>query len=349
MIVNEGLAKLEVSEGKISRKLEVFYNPVMKLNRDISILLLNSIDNNDMQICDPLAGSGVRAIRFIKELNEGKIRKIELNDYKTKFIEKNLKLNGLENDERILLHSKDANMFLLESLGHDYIDIDPFGSPNPFLESSIIRLARNGILAVTATDTAAMAGSSVKACLRKYWARPLRNEMMHETGIRILIRRVQLTGADNEKALTPIFSYFKDHYYRVFFRCEKGRQRCDEIVKQHKFLEYDKKTLAIRAAEKTDDNMEYAGPIWIGKLWDSELVEKMYTNCDKENKKMRDFLSILKEESKIDSLGFYDLQKLANITGNHIKKIEKVLIPGRTARTHFLGWGIKAKDMKDLF
>lgn len=31
-------------EGKISKDLEVFYNPIMKFNRNISILLLNSFE-----------------------------------------------------------------------------------------------------------------------------------------------------------------------------------------------------------------------------------------------------------------------------------------------------------------
>lgn len=348
MIINEGTAKLEVSEGKISRKLPVFYNPVMKLNRDISILLLNSIENTAMQIADPLAGSGVRAIRFLNELDENKIKNISLNDFKAEPIIKNLKLNKLGKDKRITLESSDANLFLLNSLGFDYIDIDPFGSPNPFLQSAIIRLARKGILAVTATDTAALAGSSEKACVRKYWAKPLRNEMMHEIGIRILIRRVQLIGSDNEKALIPIFSYFKDHYYRVFFRCEKGRQKADEIMKQHRFLQYDPKTLDVKIVEKVNEKMQYAGPLWTGNLWDKELVEKMHNGCDKENKKMHDLLSILKEESKIDSVGFYDLQKLANIRKESIKKVEKVLVPGKISRTHFLGWGIKCLKQPPL-
>jgi len=38
----------------------------MKLNRDIAVLLLNSADKEDMQIALPLAGSGIRGIRFLR-------------------------------------------------------------------------------------------------------------------------------------------------------------------------------------------------------------------------------------------------------------------------------------------
>jgi tRNA (guanine26-N2/guanine27-N2)-dimethyltransferase len=340
-LINESSAKINITTGKISKKLEVFYNPVMKLNRDVSILLLNCVPDKDMQIADPLAGTGVRSIRFAKELKKGKINNISVNDYSSaEKIEENLKLNNIDGNY-ISVHGKDANLFLLESKGFDYIDVDPFGTPNPFLEASILRLARGGILAVTATDTSALAGSSPTACRRKYWAKPLKNELMHELGIRILIRKAQLMGAQFEKALTPIFSYSKDHYYRIFFRCEKGRQKADLILKKHNYFLYNPKTMEMNVSEfNKEKDFVYAGPLWTGRLWDSELAEKMYDASDKENKELS-FLEIIKEESKIDAVGFYDLQKLANIKNKPIPKVESILKKG-VARTHFLGWGLRS-------
>ena len=329
-IITEESARIKISgEKKISKKLPVFYNPVMKLNRDVSILVLNSISNKNMQLALPLAGSGIRGVRFFQELKKSKIKNISINDYKSiKDIKSNLKLNKISG-ENIFLSNKDANFFLLESKGFDYIDIDPFGTPNPFLESAIVRLARNGILAVTATDTSALAGSSPTACLRKYWATPLKNEFMHETGIRILIRKVQLIGAQFEKALTPIFSFYADHYYRVFFRCDKGKKKADQILNFHKTMKYEKK--------------EY-GPIWTCRLWDDKLVEKMYETHDESNKKLHALISIIKDESKIHTVGFYDLHKLAKQKKISIPKIDTLLKKG-VSRTHFLGWGIRSKKV----
>ena len=65
--IKEGSAEIFIpKEGKISKKLPVFYNPIMQLNRDITILLLEQFP--PMNLCDPLAASGIRAIRFAKEL-----------------------------------------------------------------------------------------------------------------------------------------------------------------------------------------------------------------------------------------------------------------------------------------
>jgi tRNA (guanine26-N2/guanine27-N2)-dimethyltransferase len=316
----EGKALVFVpKEKKVSKKLPVFYNPAMKLNRDISVLLLNSVENKSMQIALPLAGTGVRGVRFLLELKKGKIKNINMNDYgdePAKIINKNLKLNKIKKSSKIKITKKDANMFLLESSGFDYIDIDPFGTPNYFLDSAVKRLARGGILAVTATDTSALAGTFPSACKRKYWAVPLRNELKHEIGLRILIRKVQLIAAQFEKALTPIYSYSDQHYMRVFFSCEKGKHKADKIIEQQ-------------------GNYEKAGPIWLGKLWDKRLASKIAKQSDER------ILRLIAEESKLDTVGFHDMHKICkrskikNIpkTKDIIKAIKKKGY--KAAETHF--------------
>jgi tRNA (guanine26-N2/guanine27-N2)-dimethyltransferase len=257
-LIKEGKAIIKISgKEKISKKLPVFYNPIMKFNRDISVLLLNSINKNNLQIALPLAGTGIRGIRFLKELKKGKIKTVFFNDNNKKaikIIKENLRLNKIKN--KIKIHNKDANLFLLESSGFDYIDVDPFGTPNPYLDAAVKRLSRDSILAVTATDTSALCGTYPKACLRKYWAIPSRTEIMHAVGLRILIRKIQLIGMQYEKALTPMFSYSKDHYMRVILKCEKNKSKTNEILKQHKII-------------------NNAGPMWSGKLWDNKLVKRM--------------------------------------------------------------------------
>jgi tRNA G26 N,N-dimethylase Trm1 len=60
---------LKTYGSKISKKLEVFYNPKMKLNRDISHLVLYSYFKDfkkKINFCDPMCASGIREIRFLK-------------------------------------------------------------------------------------------------------------------------------------------------------------------------------------------------------------------------------------------------------------------------------------------
>ena len=98
--ISEGKALIFApKEKKVSKKLPVFYNPAMKLNRDISVLLLNTIGKKDMQLALPLAGTGIRGVRFILELKKSKIKAISINDYDAKavkVIRENLKLNKIK-------------------------------------------------------------------------------------------------------------------------------------------------------------------------------------------------------------------------------------------------------------
>ncbi len=324
----EGLAKIKVStESKISKKLPVFYNPVMKFNRDTSILLLKCIPLKDLQVALPLAGSGIRGYRMLKELPKNKIKTLFLNDYKDDFFDltrEHIKLNEIE-DKEIVISSEDANLFILQNNGFDYIDLDPFGTPNPFLDSAAKRISRNGIFAITATDTSALSGTYHSACVRKYWAVPKNDELKHETGLRILIRKIQLVGAQFDKALTPIYSYSKDHYMRVVFRASKGKTKVDKILKQHK-------------------KFNGVGPVWVGKLWNTALASKMAKKAPEDIKK---FLDIISNESKINVVGFYDIHtvcKKSKITVPPFEMImDQIKQSGfKVSRTHFSKTGIRS-------
>ena len=90
---------------------------------------------------------------------------------------------------------------------------------------------------------------------------------------------------------------------------------------------------------------QYAGPLWTGQLWDKKLVENMYKDCDRYNKKLYDLISVIKEESKINTVGFYDLHKIAKLKSKEVPKIE-TLLNKNTTRTHFLGWGVRTQLQK---
>ncbi len=350
--ITEGSSEIFIpAEEKISKKLPVFYNPAMKLNRDATILLLQQFPA--MSLCDPLAGTGIRAIRLAKEVKHNSITANDLSERSAALIKKNMGHNNVKFEVK----NEDANIMLLKSTGFDFIDLDVFGSSNFMLDSAIKRVSRNGILAVTNTDTAALTGTYPEACVRKYWAKAKRDYLMHETGLRILIRKVQLIGMQYEKALSPIFSYFKEHYFRVFFRCIKGKKLCDEISGHHGMF-------------------NDAGPLWLGNLWDNKLADKMHSallkaqignkplktdltknkiltkkniiiSNNQDYNKLLNFLKTIKEESKINAAGFYDMHGIAEKrkSGRIMKKselIEKIRGRGfKAAETHFSGTGIR--------
>ncbi len=336
-IVIEGKARIAVPKyagGKISSEMPVFYNPVMKSNRDITILLLavaaKVYDIKRWRIADPMAATGVRGIRLLIEPGKS-VESVAMNDYSSAaadLIRKNLKLNRLKEGKKVVVTKNEANKFLLNSRMFNYIDIDPFGYPGIFLDAAIKRIKHNGVLAVTATDTSALAGSAVAACKRKYFATPLKNGFMHETGTRILIRLAQLIGAMHEKALVPVFSYYKDHYIRAFFLCREGAGKADGLLKVHNEIAYCGRCCEKKISEGKINlgcgncgmKMLKAGPLWAGKLFDNELASKIATAAAKNSyvdEKIKAFLETIAEEAKDEhktGTGFYAIEE---VCGKH--------------------------------
>lgn len=334
--ITEGQAVIKAHLGKISKELPVFYNPVMKSNRDISIELLKALNKKNLQIALPLAASGIRGIRFFKELFPILIKNLTLNDFDKKAVQSiknNLKLNKIKS-KKIQIKNQDANLFFLQSKGFDYIDLDPFGSPNPFLNNAIQRLAREGILAVTSTDTSALTGTFPKVTRRKYWADSNKNEMMHELGLRILIRKVQLIGTQFEKALIPILAYYQDHYFRIYFQNQKSKEACDDLLKKHQYFLYNPKTLERKISNfNQGKNFTAIGPLWTGDLFDKNLIKKI--------KSQDKLLQIIKKES--NSVGFYDLHKIAKVYKIKIKPTEQTIRQLKATPTHFSPTGFKSE------
>ena len=167
--------------------------------------------------------------------------------------------------------------------------------------------------------------------------------MMHEIGLRILIRKVQLQGVQFDKALIPILAYHKDHYFRIYFKCIKGKEKCDGVLKEHQYLLFNPKSLEFKISEfNAMKGFEYFGPLWAGKLFDKKLLEKM----KKENPfpEEQKFLDLLSEESKLDTAGFYDLHVIAKKYGLETTKLDPVLKKVKGVRTQFSWTGIKTKD-----
>ena len=239
-------------------------------------------------------------------------------------MKKNVAVNRVAT--KIKLANQEANSFLLDSTGFDYIDIDPFGTPNPFLDNAVKKIARGGILAITATDTSALAGAYPKACQRKYWAMPAKDELKHEVGLRILARKVQLIGAQYGKALMPIYSYALEHYMRIFFQCEKSKEKVDKIIAQHGMI-------------------GDAGPMWLGPLW-SGIAQKMARD---------DLLAVIAAEAKIPVVGFYDIHALCKqLKTKSIPKTEELIKKikaqrYKVAKTHFSPVGLRTTMPEDKF
>ena len=271
-------------------KAPVFYNPIMELNRDFAILAIKAyqkIMKREITFCEPLASTGIRGVRIAREVTN--IRKIFLGDIKPKAIRLarlNIKNNGFE--ELIEVVNQDAN-FLLNQFSapkkrFNVIDIDPFGSPMPYLDSAIRALQNKGMLALTATDLAPLCGVHPKACKRKYGGKPLRTEYCHEIALRIMTGGVAATAAKYDIGIKVLFSYSSDHYIRSYIQIEYGAKKADISMEKigyiiHCFNCFYRESIknpflkTIEKCPKCNSKMNWAGPLWIDSIFQQEFCK----------------------------------------------------------------------------
>ncbi|MGL4669960.1 MAG: tRNA (guanine(10)-N(2))-dimethyltransferase [Methanobacteriaceae archaeon] len=293
----EGLTKIIIPEfDKVSSKAPVFYNPVMELNRDLSILAIQTFQEElarDIHICDVFGGSGIRGIRYKNEING--VEEVAVNDISSLAIEFTKK-NAITNNVEITTFQNDANITLRENRGKfDVIDIDPFGTPSYFTDSAAYSLKKDSLLCITATDTSALCGTYKEPCIRKYNAKPLKTEYCHENGIRILGGFVALTLAKYKKYMEVLFSHSSEHYMRLYLRIKKGSAATDNSLNNIGYIGHCKKCLyretsygianpVANSCPICSDNLISIGPLWLGLIQNKNFITAMLDKIDTDNK-----------------------------------------------------------------
>ncbi len=97
-------------------------------------------------------------------------------------------------------------------------DHDPFGSPLRFLSPVIQAAAPRAVLEVSATDTAALTGSSRSARQRRYKARARGDAVADDTGQRILLAPIARNAAQHGRTIEPLLAIWDEHYLRISAR-----------------------------------------------------------------------------------------------------------------------------------
>lgn len=274
-----------------------FYNPAMELNRDFSIAVLqwflSTAKKKQLSFLDGLAATGIRGIRFIHEL-AGSFH-VTINDWSDEayvVIRKNVEETA---SEKLSCVQKNLNQLLLEEQ-FDYIDIDPFGSPALFVDAAMKSIRHHGILAVTATDTAALCGVYPKVCKRRYAAQPYHGSVMHEVGLRILLGFVAREAAKHEKGIRPILSYKTDHYMRIYV------QIIHQIPSANKTAEHIQPINSSQLYPFDKQKECSIGPLWTGRLHSKKIVKHLEKIVEKKQfgskKKMAKLLSLFVDEAE---------------------------------------------------
>ncbi len=336
ILIKEGATEILVPRnhsvhgpGKISGS--VFFNEQMSFNRDVSVMFLRAL-GRDLTVSDAMTATGSRAVRIANEVPGTEVTANDISADAIPYIDTNIEINNLTN-----CVSSNRNMHALYAeQTFDYVDLDPFGSPVPFIQSAIRGCRRNGILAITATDTAPLAGAHAVKCRRRYQSEPIRGFMCHEGGLRILMCTIARELAKYDRGMKPLLSFYADHYFRTYVQVREGAEAADRTLAQLGYMHYDMATME-RSTSKLPDDEHRLGPFWLGPLHDADQLSRMNSEGMASEKRCEKYLNLWRNE--VDTEVFlYDMSELSS----HIKmsppKIDDFMevlgAHGRASKSH---------------
>ena len=344
----------------------VFYNPRMRLNRDTAVLALwvhQGRLSRQLVVCEPMCGTGVRGIRLALEV-DGVERVVlgDLNPNAVRLAEENAALNGVS--ERVRTRLIDANLLLSLHDGPrrrlDYIDIDPYGSPGPYLDTAVRACRNGGMVALTATDMAPLCGVNPEACLRRYGGLPLRTEYCHEVALRLVAGALVKASARHDVAARPVFSYAADHYVRLYAVLERGARKADRSLNSMGLLLHcsgcsNRRPVTVeelsnfRRCDICGSQMRVGGPMWLGELADAAFCDEMLARSDgsalSSDRRLMRLIRLVRGEVGLKP-AFYNMDMLCSRVGVASLPMDDILsaLSGagfEAARTHFDGRGVK--------
>jgi len=346
------MAKVKEGTVSISLSKQVFYNPEMELCRDLSCLAVGTLGNK-LELLDAMCATGIRGIRYAKEnANIARTTFLDANKLACTLVRKNAKANKLK---KFKVVSEDINLFLATpELSFDLIELDPFGSPVPFLYSTINALARKktSYLSVTATDTAVLCGAHAKACVKNYQSHPVDNEYCHELGTRILIGKIVRTAAELNLGTTVLFTLSRQHFFKLLVRFDRGAAKALNSVSETGHISVCNKCLNREWRKGLPAHFkcplcklpyEHAGPLWLGPLWNAELVQGMtklnHARNYKNKQKLNELLTTILEEAPLPPT-YFDLHRVSKRLGITAVRVDDVMHALRSkklkvSRTHF--------------
>jgi tRNA (guanine26-N2/guanine27-N2)-dimethyltransferase len=345
MIINEGQVSIEAGEG-------VFYNPRMEMNRDITVACIEALPEISTYV-DAMAASGIRGIRIKKEVTRPV--EVTINDWDLPACQM-IKNNADRNGVQVNISTSGANTYL-SSTQFDFVDIDPFGTPAPYINS--VCWAAKRAMGITATDTAPLCGAHLKSGIRTYAAYPLKTEYYPEMGLRILLGKVAREEAKYDRALKPLLCHTTEHYVRLYLGVTYGRADADAMMKEMGFIvhcfkcknRFELRGLAVQAPETCPvcgAKTKVGGPLWLGVTKDRTFVEKVIDILQggRFNKKERAVRMLGLVRDELDTPTFYDQHVICQdlkATPSGIQALLDALIGQgyRASRTHYMGVGFK--------
>ncbi len=342
-MINYKEGKTELLIPKDSLRLDyppkepAFFNPKGIESRDLSVIVYQTfsrIQSRPLTFSDILCGIGVRGIRVAKETEIYKVYLNDINPNAIEIAEYNIESNGVA--DKCILSNDDANHFLTtnrkEGNFFDIIDVDPFGTPAPYLEDALKTAKKDGMISITATDTPVLCGLHPHVALRKYFGLSLHTEYCHEVGIRLLYSALAFSAARYDKGINPLFCHSTRHYMRVYIQVRSGAKAGDESLRNIGYINH-----CPKCNNRTNSNtpklicevcgaeVKCGGPLWIGRLFDANFINEMIKEAEELSLiKYKRMLNTAKEEADGPPT-YYSISMICDRLQINTPSIDKVI------------------------
>lgn len=349
MIVCEGSVSIKVPDSD-----SVFYNRNQELNRDITIAVLRAFRARYEHVDDYLDAMTASGIRGVRAAADG--WSVTMNDWdeeSARISRENLSRNNLD----ATVTNRNANALLHENR-FDIVDIDPFGSPIPYIDAAF--RGTRFLLCVTATDTAPLCGAHFRAGIRRYGAVPRNTEYHPEMGLRILLSAIARSGAKIDRGISPLLSHVTRHYVRTYLLISERATDADESVDALGYL-YHCEDCLHRSTEKgfiphpplacqncDGSRILSAGPLWLASIRDPQFVTETIEHVSDDMGESRAATRILNRlRMELDLPTHFDQHKLCKLWNRPAESMDDFLQKIRdhgfeTSRAHYHGTAFKS-------
>eukprot|EP00746_Dinoflagellata_sp_MGD_P164857 gnl/MRDRNA2_/MRDRNA2_93774_c0_seq1.p1 gnl/MRDRNA2_/MRDRNA2_93774_c0~~gnl/MRDRNA2_/MRDRNA2_93774_c0_seq1.p1 ORF type:complete len:545 (-),score=122.60 gnl/MRDRNA2_/MRDRNA2_93774_c0_seq1:103-1737(-) len=361
--IREGKAEVLPNRANAARtdgRDDVFYNPAQVFNRDLSVVVLSvfakireaelwekfekrkkrceqggdpggrepkTLDppKSGLHILEALAATGLRSIRYAKELGS-RVRRILANDLDpvaVNHIQQNVVHNSIP--EGVI----DVNcgcaaqfMYMHRCRGpggkgneaFDVIDVDPYGTAAPFLDAAVQAVADGGLLCITSTDMPVLGGNHPETCFTRYGGGCLKSCYVHEMSLRLLMNAIQSSATKYGRYAQPMVCCSIDFYVRLFVRvfdsALKAKMHASETGLVYQCCQCEsffvqklgdhsvegnstkfkppKSTIPGDVCPECKGRFKIGGPFYTGPLYDQSFVNLCLEACDQERQKELD-------------------------------------------------------------
>ncbi len=351
--VREGGITIDVPEQEDGSGGGVFFNPEQELNRDLTIAVLRAYrerGDGAESYLDAMTATGIRAARAASDGWD--VTALDVDPDAVELARRNLRANDLEGTVR----RRDANVDLHEN-HYDVVDLDPFGTPIPFVDAAF-RGTRD-LLCVTATDTAPLCGAHFDPGVRRYSAVPRNTEYHAEMGLRVLLSALARTGARYDVGITPLCSHATRHYVRTYLELDRGARPANATIDNLGHVHHcedclhrdtDRGLIADPPGSCPNcgaNRVTTAGPVWLAPVRDRPFLDRVQGAITPEmatHERARDLLRTLAAE--LNEPTHYDQHRLCKAWGRSATAMDEFLATLRSAgfdasRAHYAGTAFK--------